>query len=53
MKFFWLSLDEIDAHFERSPIRDIELVLGHDVGQLWFSTVDRHATGVLELLELF
>ena len=33
--------DEIDAHFERSPINDIESVLGHNAGQLWFSTVDR------------
>jgi len=41
---FWeddgLSLEEVNALFDTSPLPDIELVLGYDAGQLWFSATE-------------
>jgi EREBP-like factor len=41
---FWeddgLSLEEVNALFDTSPLPDIESVLGYDAGQLWFSATE-------------
>ena len=35
-----LSVEELNAFFDTSPLRDIESVLGYDAGQLWSSAIE-------------
>lgn len=34
------SVEELNAFFDTSPLRDIESVLGYDAGQLWSSAIE-------------